>query len=119
MQFAIDWNFRVAEAQLAQSCDEFENPPPVVAHSWGIEIGSSSGEGGLLKRLFEGFDVDADLESVAAAAEDEAAQRADVAVVTAPGERDVAIAGLTVVGGVKINPDWAGISVAAIGRGLA
>ena len=57
--------------------------------------------------MFEGFDVDADFEGVAATAKDESAQRADIAIVTAPGEGDVITAGFTVVGGVDVEPDGA------------
>jgi hypothetical protein len=37
---------------------------------WGTAVHFSSGEGGLLKRLFNGFDVDAYFEGVGATAED-------------------------------------------------
>ena len=45
-----------------------------------------------------------DLQRVVAAAEQDAAQRADVAVVAAPGERHVALGRQHVVGGIEIDP---------------
>ena len=73
---------------------------------------SRSGEGG----LFDGFDVDAYLEGVAATAKDESAQRADIAIVAAPGEGDVITAGFTVVGGVDVEPERAAIAWFRIGH---
>ena len=49
-------------------------------------------------------DAHADVQRVRAAAEDHAAQRADVAVVASPGEGDVAQVGQDVVGRIEIDP---------------
>src|SRR5258708_31307296 len=48
--------------------------------------------------------ADADVKRVITAAEHDATQRADVAVVAAPGEREMALGWQDVVGGIEIHP---------------
>jgi hypothetical protein len=54
------------------------------------------------------FDIDADGDRVAAAAEDHSLERANVVVVAAPRQGDVTLLADHVVGGVDVNPTWSG-----------